>query len=134
MAEWFAATDADLFGRLGLDISIATFGSPGTSHELHANGYLKKVLEFGNTKDAVFNHLGYLSLLDTFRVEHAGTERSITVKNVFGWAPAINFYQHDSALYDREMVALALSPFGQEYLDTGAKQQLVIDGFTQYFR
>jgi Ca2+-binding RTX toxin-like protein len=131
MAEWFASEDANSFAQLGLDVSITTFGSPGTPNsEIAQNTFTDAILNFGNDADYVYTHKGVLKIPERGLVRH-GSSVEFSLPNVDPNDRQLSHrytaHEHDSFLYQRAMLALGESTLGQEYLDSGHARTLIID-------
>lgn len=132
MAEWFAHKWAPTFAQT-LDVSIATFGSPGTDVSSPNNSYVNNILQVGNTGDAIFNHSGLAGLImdGANLLVRDGVSITVDLPNVSAIddrLPFVDFFrEHGAFLYERAMRVLAESVTGHGYLQSSTNASLVID-------
>lgn len=128
MAEWFAHRWAPQFAET-LDVSVATFGSPGTDISSAGNPYVEKIVHVGNSEDDVFNHTRLVALIEGINLlNRDGVSITVELPRI---SPADSredpFGEHDAFLYERAMGALAASPFGDSFLASPNSRDLVVD-------
>jgi Ca2+-binding RTX toxin-like protein len=126
MAEWFANEYAAEVSALELPVSIATFGSPGTSISTPPTVLAQSIVHFGHTGDQIFEHQGTVGGF-LAGLSRQGTSIEIDLPNVNANDPRLNFFEHDMFLYQRSAPAIANSYFGQQLLDDPASHRIIVD-------